>query len=98
MDTAQRALPKSDVPKMDMRNASFVQKYVSMVIYDRVRNKKNNFENTAFLNYERGTSRAGNSKSNQNKQTKTFLFSYDVLNFPALDFPRSICRKTGISK
>jgi len=28
MDTAQRALPKSDVPKMDMRNASFVQKFV----------------------------------------------------------------------
>ena len=29
------------------------------VIYDRVRNKKNNFEITAFLNYEQGTSREG---------------------------------------
>ena len=32
------------------------------------------------------------------KKTKMFLFSFDVLNFPALDFPRSICRKAGISK
>ena len=39
----------------------------TMVIYDRVGNKKNNFEITAFLNYKRGTSRAGNSKSNENK-------------------------------
>ena len=65
------------------------------VIYDRVRNKKNNFEITAFLNYERGTSRAGNSKSNENINKK-FLFSFDVLNFPALDFPRSICRNFKI--
>ena len=37
MDTAQRALPKSDVPKMDMRNASFVQKYVPITLF---RNKR----------------------------------------------------------
>ena len=69
--------------------------FATRVIYDRVRNKKNYFEITAFLNYERGTSRAGNSKSNENKN---FLFSFDILNFPTLDFPRSICRKAGISK
>ena len=67
------------------------------VLYDSVRNKIFFFEITAFLNYKRGTSRAGNSKSSENK-TKKFLFSFDVLNFPALDFPRSICRKAGISK
>ena len=60
------------------------------------RNKKNIFEITAFLNYERGTSRAGNSKHQM--KIKTFLFSFDVLNFPAHDFPCSICRKAGISK
>ena len=27
-----------------------------------------------------------------------FLFSFDVLNFPALDFPHSNGRKAGISK
>ena len=31
-------------------------------------------------------------------KTKMFLFSFDVLNFPALDFPCSICRKAGILK
>ena len=60
---------------------------ITRVIYDRVKNKKNNFEITAFLN-ERGTSRAGNSKHQM--KIKTFLFSFDVLNFPALDFLHSI--------
>ena len=32
------------------------------VIYDRVLNKKNNFEIPAFFMFERGKSRAGNSK------------------------------------
>ena len=31
-------------------------------------------------------------------QMKTKQFSFDVLNFPALDFPRSVFRKAGISK
>ena len=31
-------------------------------------------------------------------ETKTFLISFDVFNFTALDFPCSICRKAGISK
>ena len=44
------------------------------VIYDRVRNKKNNFEITAFLNYERGTSRAGNSNSKSNENKNVFVF------------------------
>ena len=66
------------------------------VVYDRVRKRNNYFEIPAFLQIERGKSRAGNSKSNEKKNL--FLFSFDVLNFPALDFPRSICRKAGISK
>ena len=48
-----------------MNEPKFLSSYVigsSRVIFDRVRNKKNNFEITAFLNYERGKSRAGNSK------------------------------------
>ena len=36
------------------------------VIYDRVWNRKIYFEITAFLNFERGTSRAGNSNENKN--------------------------------
>ena len=47
------------------------------VIYDRVQNKKNNFEITAFLNYERGTSRAGNSKSNENKNVFVFIWCFE---------------------
>ena len=35
--------------------------------------KKNNFEITAFLNYEQGTSRAGNSKSNENIDGFVFI-------------------------
>ena len=74
---------------------------MTRVIYDKVQYKKNDFEITAFLNYERGTSRAGNSKSNENKNKKfvfffVLFFSFDVLNFPTLDFPHSICRKAGI--
>ena len=65
--------------------------HITMVIYDRVRNKKNNFQITAFLNYEQGTSRAGNSKHQMKTKTKTFLllFSFDVLNFQALEAPHS---------
>ena len=44
------------------------------VKYDRVQNKKNNFEITVFLNYERGTSRAGNPKSNENNNVFVFAF------------------------
>ena len=47
------------------------------VIYDRVRNKKNNFEITAFLNYEWGTSRAVNSKSNENKNVFVFIWCFE---------------------
>ena len=67
------------------------------IIYDRVRNRKNYFEINAFLNFERGTSRAGNS--NENKNTSQLLRSVTllwILNFPALDIPRSIGRKVGI--
>ena len=46
------------------------------------------------------------NKENQEREiqnqikTKTFLFmfSFDIMNFPDLDFPRSIWRKAGISK
>ena len=70
------------------------------IIYDRVRNRKNYFEIAAFLNFEQGTSRAGNS--NENKNTNKYI-SVSVkcninLNFPALDIPRSNGRKAGISK
>ena len=60
---------------------------VPRVVYDRVQKRQKYFEIPAFLQIERGKSRAGNLKSNENK---TFLFSFDVLNFPALDFPRLI--------
>ena len=64
---------------------------IGRVVYDRVRKRKNYFEIPAFLQIERGKSKAGNSnsKSNENKNL-FFMFSFDVLNFPALDFPRSI--------
>ena len=39
-----------------------------------------------------------NSKHQMKTKTFLLLFSFDVLNFPALDFPHSICRKAGISK
>ena len=68
-----------------------MERVLPRVIYDRVQKKKNNFEITAFLNYDLGTSRAGNSKSNENKNKNVFVFfSFDVLNFPTLDFLRSI--------
>ena len=57
------------------------------VVYDRVRKMKSYFEIPAFLQIERGKSRAGNSKSNENK-SKNGCFSFNVLNFPPIDFPR----------
>ena len=53
---------------------------------------KNYFEIAAFLNFEQGTSRAGNSNENKN------ISVVATLNFPALDIPCSIGRKAGISK
>ena len=47
----------------------------------RVLKMKINFEIIAFLNYEWGTSRLGNSKSNKNKK---LFFSFHVLNFPTI--------------
>ena len=70
------------------------------VIYDRVRNRKNYFEIAAFLNFERGTSRVGNSNENKNtnKHISVAVKCNITLNCPALDIPRSIGRKAGISK
>ena len=77
----------------------FFYAQLARVVYDRVRKRKIYFEITAFFNYERGTSRVGNSKSNENKKFLfLLLFSFDVLNFPTLDFPHSIFRKAVISK
>ena len=63
---------------------------------------KNYFEIAAFLNFEQGTSRVGNSNSNENKNTDKHISVAGkcniTLNFPALDIPRSIGRKVGISK
>ena len=67
-------------------NFGFYQGFV----YDRVRKRKIFFEIPAFLQIEGGKSRAGNSKNQMKTKTFLFLFSIDVLNFPALDFPRSI--------
>ena len=47
------------------------------VIYDRVRNRKNYFEITTFLNYEQGSSWAGNSKSNENKNVFVFIWCFE---------------------
>ena len=61
---------------------------------------KNYFEIAAFLNFERGTSRTGNS--NENKDTNQHISVAAkcniTLNFPTLDIPCSIGRKAGISK
>ena len=64
------------------------------VIYDRVRNRKNYFEINAFLNFERGTSRAGNSNENKNtnKHMSVAAKCNMTLNFPTLDIPRLIGR------
>ena len=70
------------------------------VIYDRVRNRIFFVEITAFLNFERGTSRAGNSNENKNtnKHISVAAKCNITLNFPTLDIPSSIGRKVGISK
>ena len=68
------------------------------VIYERVWNRKNYFEIAAFLNFERGTSRVGYSNENTNKHISVAVKCNITLNFPALDIPRSIGRKAGISK
>ena len=67
---------------------------LSRVVYDRVRKRKNYFEIPAFLQIERGKSRAGKFKtSNENKNF--FLFSFE---FAALEVPRLKFKKAAISK
>ena len=70
------------------------------VIYDRVQNRKNYFKIAAFLNFERGTSRVGNSNKNKdtNKHISVAAKCNITMNLPALNIPRSIGRKVGISK
>ena len=70
------------------------------VVYDIVLNRKNYFEIAAFLNFERGTSRVGNSNKNKdtNKHISVAAKCNITLNFPALNIPRSIGRKAGLSK
>ena len=48
------------------------------VVFDRVRKRKNYFENPAFLQIERGISRVGNSnsKSNEDKNKNIFVFVF----------------------
>ena len=60
----------------------------SRVVYDRVRKRKNNFEIPAFLQIERGKSRAGKFKTSNENKNVLFLFSFDF-EFPALEVPRS---------
>ena len=53
----------------------FTKKALPRVVYDRVRNRKNYFEIPAFLQIERGKSRAGKFKtSNENKNGFVFVF------------------------
>ena len=47
---------------------------LARVLFDRVRKRKNYFEIPAFLQIEQGKSRAGNSKSNENKYKTVFVF------------------------
>ena len=49
-----------------------IQGYI--VIYDRVLNRKKYFEIVALLNFERGTSRVGNSNSKSNESKNVFVF------------------------
>ena len=46
------------------------------MIYDRVWNRKNYFEIAAFLNFERGPSRAGNSNENKNINKHISVWHY----------------------
>ena len=69
---------------------------VYRVKYDRVRNRKKYFKIAVFLNFELGTSRAGNS--NENKNINKHISVNITLNFPTLDIPHSIGRMAGISK
>ena len=64
------------------------------VIYDRILNKKNDFEIPALFMFERGKSRARKFKAMLN-YTIVFFFCFE---FPALEFPRSNIKKAGISK
>ena len=48
---------------VDNRVGEEVKLAPTRVVYDRVRKRKNYFEIPAFLQIERGKSRAGNSKS-----------------------------------
>ena len=53
------------------------QKDFSRVVYDRVRKRKNYFEIPAFLQIERGKSRAGKFKTlNENKNKNGFVFVF----------------------
>ena len=61
--------------------------------------EKNYFEIPAFLQIERGKSRAGEFKtSNENNNNFYLLFSFDVFNSPALEIPCSELKKAVISK
>ena len=47
---------------------------ITRVVYDRVRKRKDYFEFPAFFQIERGKSRVGNSKSNENKNVFVYVF------------------------
>ena len=51
-----------------------------------------------IMNFERGTSRTGNSNENKNKHISVAAKCNITLNFPTLDIPCSIGRKAGLSK
>ena len=67
----------------------FVFNFVAnRVVYDRVRKKKYYFKIPAFMQIERGKSRAGKFKtSNENKKFFLLLFSFDF-EFHVLEVPR----------
>ena len=70
------------------------------IIYDRVQNRKNHFEISAFLPIEGGISRAGKFKvilhfAATEMCLFVFLFSFE---FPALEVPHSKFKKAAIAK
>ena len=61
--------------KMGLIGNLHTRKLLTRVVYDRVRKRKKYFEIPAFLQIERGKSRAGKFKtSNENKNKNVFVF------------------------
>ena len=64
--------------EIDLAEQLGKEEAIIRVVYDRVRKRKYHFEIPAFLQIERGKSRAenSNSKSNENKNVFVFIFIF----------------------